>query len=245
MFAEGWACCDVVQLVTGKAFVMAQVRHVRAWWVGLLVVVVGLALLLPLVEGPADGKVFPGEGVEGPPLRYKVNSNGTITDRNTGLMWEMKLAETDQPCTAAAQRDRSVNCVNNTYSWISGSPIAEHALFTDFLATLNNRCHDDERIRCTRDSDCGQRRRCGFAGHRDWRIPNIKELHSIVDYGVFNPAIDPDFGPTDSTPYWSSTLVAPRTTEGDGAWGADFSTGIVLPLPIILPLPGRAVRGGG
>ena len=31
----------------------------------------------------------------------------------------------------------------------------------------------------------------GYAGHTDWRIPNVKELQSIVDYGEFAPAIDP------------------------------------------------------
>ena len=55
--------------------------------------------------------------------------------------------------------------------------------------------------------------RTGYAGHNDWRIPNVRELQSIVDFGSSNPAISPIFGPTlptqvrlDSLPeYWSST----------------------------------------
>jgi hypothetical protein len=33
----------------------------------------------------------------------------------------------------------------------------------------------------------------GFAGCTDWRIPNAKELQSIVNYEVSNPAVDPAF----------------------------------------------------
>ena len=61
-----------------------------------------------------------------------------------------------------------------------------------------------------------------YLGHRDWRLPNIKELHSIVDYTrspdtTHSPAIDPLFtcthitnegGQPDYPCYWSSTTHA-------------------------------------
>jgi hypothetical protein len=34
--------------------------------------------------------VFPGDGVNGPPLSYRDNGDRTTTDLNTGLMWEQK-----------------------------------------------------------------------------------------------------------------------------------------------------------
>lgn len=49
----------------------------------------------------------------------------------------------------------------------------------------------------------------------DWRLPNAKELHSIVDY-TRNPAIDPRFALSNTTAYlWSSTthLEAPPGPE--------------------------------
>jgi len=32
-----------------------------------------------------------------------------------------------------------------------------------------------------------------LAGHRNWRLPNVRELESIVDYGRHFPSIDPIF----------------------------------------------------
>jgi hypothetical protein len=58
----------------------------------------------------------------------------------------------------------------------------------------------------------------GFAGYTDWRVPNVNELESIVNYGAVNPAVSPAFNTgcvasctvtscscTQSTNYWSST----------------------------------------
>ncbi len=49
---------------------------------------------------------------------------------------------------------------------------------------------------------------CGglsLGGHRDWRVPDAKALHSIVDYSRI-PAIDPMFALSDRAVYlWSST----------------------------------------
>jgi hypothetical protein len=58
----------------------------------------------------------------------------------------------------------------------------------------------------------------------DWRLPNIKELGSIVDVSEYNPAIDETaFPDTESSDYWSSTTWRTSTTW---AWRVDFNGGI-------------------
>jgi hypothetical protein len=62
-----------------------------------------------------------------------------------------------------------------------------------------------------------------FAGHDDWRLPNVRELQSIVDYGRSIPSIEPGFGASSGW-YWSSTRFAGNP---DGAWYVDFGYGRV------------------
>ena len=61
-----------------------------------------------------------------------------------------------------------------------------------------------------------------FAGYSDWRLPNINELDSIVDYTKHNPAISSEFSNVDLGYYWSSSSIAGYS---DHAWYVYFGYG--------------------
>jgi hypothetical protein len=152
------------------------------------------------VSVPDDGTVQAGAD-----LRYKDNGNGTITDKNTGLVWEKK-------CSGCG----GLHDVSNSYVWSNPSTPGANMTIWDWLAAVN--------------SEGGK----GFAGKKDWQIPNVKELESIVDYGrcssvvgggcADDAAIDPTFGPAGVAVYWSSTTFAVNPA---GAWFVRFVDGVV------------------
>jgi len=168
---------------------------------------------------PGDGYTNPdGFGVSGhgPALNYTENGDGTFTDDNSGLMWEMK----DE---AGGVHDKS-----NSYSWTDtgdgDDTNPDGTLFTVFLAALNNSCNGDGVNSCKADADCAGIGDgvCGFAGYRDWRIPNVKELISIADSSKEDPASSVP-GAILVERYWSSTSGTGLNTGS--AWVVHFFDG--------------------
>jgi hypothetical protein len=151
--------------------------------------------------------------------RFNVNGDGTLTDNQTGLMWEI----TSSNCNVY------VTCYTNTYTWSTGDNNPDGTLYTMFLAILN------------RDEDDSGTSTC-FANHCDWRIPTVVELESILlapyPCGT-SPCIDPAFGPTQPSVYWSST----STVTPDSAWFVNFTGGTHQNYLKTYPTYARAVRG--
>jgi Protein of unknown function (DUF1566) len=154
--------------------------------------------------------------------RYVDNGDGTVTDTTTGLMWEKKVTE----CCYIHQ-------VSESFTW--GNYFQDGSAFSRFLGLMNF---------CTSNED-GSLVTAGFAGHCDWRLPSIAELKNIVDMtvpgcGTGTPCIDPIFGPTSLSCYWSSSTVA---GDENYAWCIN-GIGLVYDYPKFESFHVRGVRGG-
>ena len=137
-----------------------------------------------------------------PDSRYTNNNDGTVTDKDTGLMWK-RCSEgfTNNDCTAGA--------ASITEDWQDALVAAEAAI---------------------------------FASHSDWRLPNRKELTSLVNRACSAPAINETLFPaTLSEFYWASSPVAAHATN---AWTVNFTSGFDGVIGKHIPGSVRLVRAG-
>jgi hypothetical protein len=125
------------------------------------------------------------KGVAWPNPRFTDNSDGTVTDNLTGLIWL-----------------KNADCYG-LQTW------------ADALTYCNDLASGDCEL-----SDGS------IAG--DWRLPNIKELHSLIDFSQANPALPFDCPSVSSVQfdygYWSSTTLASFTLS---AWNVQMYNGNV------------------
>lgn len=136
------------------------------------------------LSGLQEGDEFWGQDgnyQKGAPMQYVDNGDGTVTDLNTGLMWQ-------------------------------SIPIPDKMTYDEAVAYCDS---------------------LQLAGYSDWRLPNLKELFSISDFGKGWPYLDTTYfklasGIVDkSEQYWSSVRYVGVTVEGqnNAAFGVNHVTG--------------------
>jgi hypothetical protein len=129
-----------------------------------------------------------------------------VKDNVTGLIWEMKTNKN------GVKNYNDPNDADNTYSWYDSNPETNGGYegtpdkgkdTKDFIKALNT---------------------ANFGGSSDWRLPTLKELHTIVNYDVSSgPTINAAYFPnTQPSYYWSSTASAGYDYR---AWCVGFDDG--------------------
>jgi len=114
------------------------------------------------------------KGMPWPTPRFTDNSDGTVTDNLTGLIWLRNVS-----CAGLRTWSGALTFANSLYDGWTGDPGGGDCGLSD-------------------GSQPGQ-----------WRLSNVKELQSLIDFGNYLPAfpLGHPFAGLQAAYYWSSTSV--------------------------------------
>ncbi len=175
-----------------------------------------------IIPCPSETELFYGQDAN-----YTINppSYSKLDETGFGLpfsaaSWAMVRDNVTGRTWEVKTTDSGVHDKDNLYTWAEGQ---------EFVNSLNT---------------------SNFGGYSDWRLPNVKELISIMDNSISAPSIHEGYFPntifTGDAYYWSSTKFAKidSTYAEDYAWYVHFVYGFTKPEKRTWEYHVRAVRGG-
>ncbi len=141
-------------------------------------------------------------------------AGGCVLDNITGLMWEVKTA------------DGGLRDWNNTYTNFDSTAAAQKHNFAS--GALSNPIQAEIDTPGDSVGFKNQVNMQGLCDFRDWRLPTVDELQSILDYSAASP--EPPFDTlwlpnTVNNYFWSASSFV---GDSDYAWIVDFHDGSVI-----------------
>ena len=153
--------------------------------------------VLTKIGAGAAGFDFTKLGTDGLPLSIQngtwsdsgTEASGTkwscVRDNHTGLVWEVKVNDIND-----------LRNKYNGYSWYN----------PDFNSNGNFPGHQCPGGICDTHAYVQAINSLGLCGYKDWHVPNVVELQSILHYDRVSPVIDTGFFPNiESGLFWSSS----------------------------------------
>jgi hypothetical protein len=148
-----------------------------------------------------------------------------------------------------------VRSESKNFRCVWGAPLPVTDLLDNNDGTVTDRStgliwqqKDDRTKRSWRDSltYCEGLELPAQSSQKDWRLPNIKELSTIIDRSKSNPALDTTFFPiNDGNSYqvrWASTVLS--APNSSGAWFVNVWSGAINHTLRINDFLVLCVRGG-
>lgn len=151
-----------------------------------------------------------------------------VRDNHTGLVWEVKVNESSD-----------LHYHGHSYTWYDPDSPDGVPGTQDGGVCTGSACDTNGFVQAVNAQ--------GLCGSNDWRMPTRLELHGIVNYGRYNPAINIEYFPNTPTRLFLTGSPRALPSVNGAAWYVDFRHGYASDLPkgdrINEPRV-RLVRGG-